>query len=308
MSLLVCTSGTILASDWQAIGGDPCDHFNSSMNVSSAECYPCFHSKTPYIPDFDTNETYNVTLSQELVSNYVFTTGECTLCSTNSTDSTELMRNFGLAVSDLSLICLISENTSSGALHCYWWFNKYCFNITLTEIEGMLTDTGSGSTTSTWPTSCNGELLCNSTLHSIKKEGEQNSAILEFGMESATTDCLSFKCSSQTYNHLLNTDRTDLDSCDSNTSCICESFSGPPYNCFWNPNSRITGEYCPRCEPLCRSSDHSLNFIQFAVGVSLITLAFPVGRATLTLITSDAMGHTSQVLHICVIFLMLHNT
>ena len=298
MSLFVLISGSVLASDWQAISGDPCDRFNGNVNASD-ECHLFFHSLKFYVQEFDTSETCNVTLTVESI-NSTFS-GECTPCSTDSTDSADLIRNFGLAVSDHSLVCLDSENTSfstSHNLNCYWWFNENCYSMTLTEIDSGLPDTSSGSTTSIWPISCEssgGELVYNSTLPTLGKDGTQNFVILEFGMESATTDCLTLKCSSQTHSHPLYMDRTDLDSCNSSSSCICESFSGPPYNCFWNPNSRITGEYCPRCEPLCRSSDHSINFIQFILGISLMTLAFPVGRATLTLITSDAMGHTSQV-------------
>lgn len=78
-------------------------------------------------------------------------------------------------------------------------------------------------------------------------------------------------------------------------SCVCEAFSGRPYHCFWNPHSRVTGRECPRCTELCRSQKRSLNFIQFLVGISLVSSSIPLGRITLTLIASDAMGSRSQV-------------
>ena len=86
-----------------------------------------------------------------------------------------------------------------------------------------------------------------------------------------------------------------LDLCEMNASCVCEALSGPPYHCFWNPNSRLTGEYCPRCNPLCRSVDYSLTFGQFLVGLIFLVLSYQIGRTTLTLVVSDALGSTSQV-------------
>ena len=307
MALFLSISGSVISSDWQAIRGDPCDRFSGNITnrTVSYECYPLFHSLQRYIQDSEFDDTCNVTLPMELV-NYTFAIGECTPCSANATYLSELMTSFGVGHSDHSLICLGSENSHLSTymyhmLDCYWWFNTDCFSMTLAKIDSTLPEAGSGSATSGWPISSNSsdsEPVCNSTLH--RKEGAQNRIMLEFGMESATTDCLTSKCSSQTNSYYeqypIYMDDIDLDSCNSNTSCICESFSVPPFNCFWNPNSRITGQYCPRCEPLCRSTDHTINFIQFIVGISLITLAFPIGRGTLTLIVSDAMGYNSQVL------------
>ena len=86
-----------------------------------------------------------------------------------------------------------------------------------------------------------------------------------------------------------------LDLCEMNASCVCEALSGPPYHCFWNPNSRLTGEYCPRCNPLCRSVDYSLTFGQFLVGLIFLVFSYQIGHTTLTLVVSDALGSTSQV-------------
>ena len=90
-------------------------------------------------------------------------------------------------------------------------------------------------------------------------------------------------------------DTSLLDFCEMNASCVCEALSGPPYHCFWNPNSRLTGEYCPRCNPLCRSVDYSLTFGQFLVGLIFLVFSYQIGHTTLTLVVSDALGSTSQV-------------
>ena len=86
-----------------------------------------------------------------------------------------------------------------------------------------------------------------------------------------------------------------LDLCEMDASCVCEALSGPPYHCFWNPNSLLTGEYCPRCNPLCRSVDYSLTFGQFLVGLIFLVFSYQIGHTTLTLVVSDALGSTSQV-------------
>ena len=83
--------------------------------------------------------------------------------------------------------------------------------------------------------------------------------------------------------------------CSANASVLCESFAGPPLNCFWNPHSRITGKTCPRCDRLCRSRQTTLNFVQFIMGNCLIFPGLIFGRLAATIILSDIMGTASQV-------------
>ena len=76
---------------------------------------------------------------------------------------------------------------------------------------------------------------------------------------------------------------------------VCLNHSGPPEECFWNQQSRISGIFCEECEKLCRSWSTSLNFVQFLVGLLPFTLAAPITRITLTILTSDGMGSAGQV-------------
>ena len=79
-------------------------------------------------------------------------------------------------------------------------------------------------------------------------------------------------------------------------SCeLCRMHSGDPYRCFFNPDARISKEYCADCRPFCRSKLHTLNFAQFMIGVCLFGLGFPMMRISLTIILSDSMGSASQV-------------
>ena len=77
---------------------------------------------------------------------------------------------------------------------------------------------------------------------------------------------------------------------------VCKMHSGDPNHCFFNPDSRITHEYCDDCRPFCRSELHSLNFVQFLIGVCLFSFSFPLVRITMTIMFSDALGSASQVM------------
>ena len=85
-------------------------------------------------------------------------------------------------------------------------------------------------------------------------------------------------------------DTSPLPSCE-----LCRMHSGDPYHCFFNPDARISNEYCADCRPFCRSKLHTLNFAQFLIGVCLFGLSFPLMRIPLTIILSDSMGSASQV-------------
>ena len=93
--------------------------------------------------------------------------------------------------------------------------------------------------------------------------------------------------------------------CPTNNTALCLSMkeclnhSGPPEECFWNQNSRVTGIFCEECVKLCRSHRTSLNFVQLLIGLLLFTPACPISRITLTILASDGMGTSGQVsLHV----------
>ena len=78
--------------------------------------------------------------------------------------------------------------------------------------------------------------------------------------------------------------------------CICESLSNiPEYNCYWNPNSIITGEYCQRCRPVCLGRSHTLSFIQFVIGVCTLSGSIGFNRILITIVVSDLIGKSKQV-------------
>ena len=75
----------------------------------------------------------------------------------------------------------------------------------------------------------------------------------------------------------------------------CEAQSSSSHQCFWNPNSRITGEHCNTCHASCHSQQKSSNFYQFSAGVLLLALASSLGFMFISAITSGYTPVESQV-------------
>ena len=75
----------------------------------------------------------------------------------------------------------------------------------------------------------------------------------------------------------------------------CEALSSSSHQCFWNPKSRITGEFCNTCLPTCLSEQASLNFYQFSTGVLLLALSKGLGFVFLSVVTSNCASINSQV-------------
>ena len=76
---------------------------------------------------------------------------------------------------------------------------------------------------------------------------------------------------------------------------LCEAASTDEYHCYWNQDSQITGEYCNECYAVCRSTEMSLNFLQFCVGISLLAICIPISNIIITVIASDAVPLEFQV-------------
>ena len=82
---------------------------------------------------------------------------------------------------------------------------------------------------------------------------------------------------------------------------MCESLNVSGYDCFWNPQSRVTGEFCNTCRESCLSEQRSMDLYQFGVGVLLISLASPLGFVYVAAITSGITSVESQVyVQVCV--------
>ena len=75
----------------------------------------------------------------------------------------------------------------------------------------------------------------------------------------------------------------------------CEALSNSSHQCFWNPHSRITGEFCITCLSVCLSKQKSHNIFQFSLGVVLLALAGQLGFVVTSAIGSEVTSVDIQV-------------
>ena len=71
----------------------------------------------------------------------------------------------------------------------------------------------------------------------------------------------------------------------------CESVD----NCHWIPNSQVTHKHCSDCQPICRNPKHTLNFVQFMIGVNLFFSTIPIMNTGIMLMMSNAVSKSFQV-------------
>jgi len=71
---------------------------------------------------------------------------------------------------------------------------------------------------------------------------------------------------------------------------VCESLGDTKYHCYWNQNSRVTGEECYACPSICRSEYKSLYLAQFVVGSVLFEFGIPVTRTALMIVIANNLN------------------
>ena len=76
---------------------------------------------------------------------------------------------------------------------------------------------------------------------------------------------------------------------------VCEEQICSGHQCFWNPQSQVTGECCSTCLPVCLSQQTTINFYQFTLGILLISFAAPLAFVVVSAMASDIAPVTSQV-------------
>ncbi len=82
----------------------------------------------------------------------------------------------------------------------------------------------------------------------------------------------------------------------SDASYYCQLFGVESGNeCFWNPESRITGDYCERCRQVCLSKSHTLNLVQLLFGLGMTSFSVIPGRVLASTMISDIAGTRSVV-------------
>ena len=66
-------------------------------------------------------------------------------------------------------------------------------------------------------------------------------------------------------------------------------------HCHWIPNSQVTHKHCSDCQPICRNTQHTLNFIQFIFGVALFFSTTSLVYNGFFLLLSESVSKQYQV-------------
>ena len=66
-------------------------------------------------------------------------------------------------------------------------------------------------------------------------------------------------------------------------------------HCHWIPNSPVTGKHCIDCQPICRSTAHTLNFVQFIAGIALFFSTASLLYTGSFLLLSESVSQKYQV-------------
>ena len=68
-------------------------------------------------------------------------------------------------------------------------------------------------------------------------------------------------------------------------------------HCHWIPDSRITHKHCSDCQPICRSTRHTLNFVQFIIGMLFSLSTMHLMFTGVFLLLSNSVSKPFQVNH-----------
>ena len=111
----------------------------------------------------------------------------------------------------------------------------------------------------------------------------------------SASGCCDYQLTSVSGSFLTETLTTDNTTHKPHNREQCESQSTSEHQCFWNPESRVTGDHCAACTPVCLSTQTSLNFAQFTIGVALATSLIPIGTYYSAVLASNLAGKRLQV-------------
>ena len=76
-------------------------------------------------------------------------------------------------------------------------------------------------------------------------------------------------------------------------NCIHANFTN--HHCHWSPSSVITKKECEDCQPICKSIEQSLTFVQYVLGSTLIFSSLPVTWVPISVMASSQASMELQV-------------
>ena len=326
MGSVISIIGALILTDWQVLvngGYDPCTRFSDIQNLTINEPNITLQANSSSMWQLHNGSCLEDTLRKK----YHFLPGKALECQGQCTEEEcLLLENLVLEIpsqAEDDILCLIQPGLKR--IQCIWnmpwplspvflelaiatveelfeepsgtkllngvFSSKNCSNIIANMVEKHPNISGYATVFK-----ANSTLLC--------KECELTQSASEHcGFTTSGEEPTKDKCSDSDLTCLADRYSVDLSNCllsddtvDNKSLCVCEAFSGvDEYQCFWNQISRVTGKFCPRCQKACLSTTHSLYFPQLIVGLALFTPAYPIGRLTLSVITSDILGNVPQV-------------
>ena len=307
LSVIGSIIGATLIADWQSIGHDPCIKFS------------VFHN--PEVEDNITSLLVDAGINPVTISPQDYRSS-CTLLNINNSDFQSILRRANnqsqeqvqsqiKATSVLHCInttnddfdCLrcssIGVNNSNACMTYRVNVNNSCYDlvseVSPVEYSEQLNSNGSGI-------ACNGlnnslSLCINvqnvASFSSSQMEDFKDtvSIFTETVMRSGSDELFSAIAGIQTVNVEDHPEfRIKPELLDASDLCLSS-----PDNCYWNQFSPITQVDCFACPPICRSVKRSLNFVQFAIGVTIFVLVIPISRVVLMVLISDNLSPENQV-------------
>ena len=79
-------------------------------------------------------------------------------------------------------------------------------------------------------------------------------------------------------------------------------------HCHWIPNSLVTHKHCSDCQPICRNTQHTLNFVQFMFGVMFFFSTSPLLYSGVFWLLSECVSKKYQVYVATFSFCSLNST
>ena len=97
---------------------------------------------------------------------------------------------------------------------------------------------------------------------------------------------------------LLSAGECDTTYGENRTQSLNEILCTESEECYWNPDSIVTGYYCQDCPSLCHSKSGSLNFIQFTIGIMLVGLSVDICRYNTMPLMSKVTPNDFKVIYL----------
>lgn len=301
--------GAALIADWQSIGYDPCTQFS------------VFHN--PEIEDNITSLLVDDSFSPVVISPQ-HQLNNCTLLNVNDSSflaklqklsgnqsqeqTDEQSSGLQLQCSNIThgdLDCLRCDsdniNNTSGCMAYRVNVNDSCYDLLSEKItETLLSEVNNSTTNGIMCTALNIPLsicinvqnVASFSLNQVQDFKEAVSILTEAVIHSESDEF--FSSISEVQNVRVEDHpefRIKPELLDASDLCLSSADS-----CYWNQFSPLTKVDCFACPPICRSVRRSLNFIQFAIGVTIFVLVIPISRVVLMVLISDNLSPENQVI------------